>query len=163
MRFLAEHDPLTRLYNRRAFNQRLRVEATRARRYGTPFALVVLDVNGFKRINDRHGHLAGDAALARVADLLSHQMRAPDAAFRIGGDEFALILTEIELDAVSPVVHRIAAHLAEVSTADGHTVTASVGVAVFGGAVQDEEALLRSADAAMYAAKRAGELVHLAA
>ena len=100
MRFLAEHDPLTRLYNRRAFNHRLRVEAARSRRYGTQFALVVLDVNGFKKINDRHGHMAGDAALARVADLLSHQMRAPDAAFRIGGDEFALILTEIELDAV---------------------------------------------------------------
>jgi diguanylate cyclase (GGDEF)-like protein len=163
MRFLAEHDPLTRLYNRRAFNHRLRVEAARSRRYGTHFALVVLDVNGFKKINDRHGHMAGDAALARVADLLSHQMRAPDAAFRIGGDEFALVLTEIELEGVAPVVQRIAAHLVEVSTADGHTVTASFGVAVFGGAVQDEEALLRSADAAMYAAKRAGELVHLAA
>jgi diguanylate cyclase (GGDEF)-like protein len=163
MRFLAEHDPLTRLYNRRAFNHRLRVEAARSRRYGTHFALVVLDVNGFKKINDRHGHMAGDAALARVADLLSHQMRAPDAAFRIGGDEFALVLTEIELDGVAPVVQRIAAHLAEVSTADGHTVTASFGVAVFGGAVQDEETLLRSADAAMYAAKRAGEVLHLAA
>jgi diguanylate cyclase (GGDEF)-like protein len=163
MRFLAEHDPLTRLYNRRAFNQRLRVEATRSRRYGTSFALVVLDVNGFKRINDHHGHLAGDAALARVADLLSHQMRAPDAAFRIGGDEFALVLTEIEPDAVGPVVHRIAAHLAEVSTAEGHAVSASFGVAVFGGEMQDEETLLRSADAAMYAAKRLGENVHLAA
>jgi diguanylate cyclase (GGDEF)-like protein len=90
-------------------------------------------------------------------------MRAPDAAFRIGSDEFALVLTEIELDAVTPVVRRIAAHLAEVSTADGHAITASFGVAVFGGAVQDEETLLRSADAAMYAAKRAGEDVHLAA
>jgi diguanylate cyclase (GGDEF)-like protein len=163
MRFLAEHDPLTRLYNRRAFNHRLRVEAARSRRYGTHFALVVLDVNGFKKINDRHGHMAGDAALARVADLLSHQMRAPDAAFRIGGDEFALVLTEIELEGVAPVVQRIAAHLAEVSTADGHTVTASFGVAVFGGAVQDEETLLRSADAAMYEAKRAGVVLRLVA
>jgi len=163
MRFLAEHDPLTRLYNRRAFNDRLRVEATRARRYGTPFALVVLDVNGFKRINDRHGHLAGDAALARVADLLNNQLRAPDAAFRIGGDEFALVLTEIELGEVTPVVRRIAAHLADVSTAEGHAVSASFGVAVFGGTIKDEETLLRSADAAMYAAKRSGEDVHLAA
>ena len=163
MRYLAEHDPLTRLYNRRAFNHRLRVEAARSRRYGTHFALVVLDVNGFKTINDRHGHMAGDAALARVAELLSHQIRAPDAAFRIGGDEFALVLTEIESDGVAPVVQRIAAHLAEVSSADDHTVTASFGVAVFGGAVQDEETLLRSADAAMYAAKQAGEVMHLAA
>ncbi len=111
MRFLAEHDPLTRLYNRRAFNHRLRVEAARSRRYGKPFALVVLDVDGFKSINDRHGHMAGDAALARVADLLSHQLRAPDAAFRIGGDEFALILPEIELESIDTVVRRIAAHL----------------------------------------------------
>ena len=73
------------------------------------------------------------------------------------GDEFALVLTEIELDAVTPVVQRIATHLAEVSTADGHAVTASFGVAVFGGAVQDEETLLRSADAAMYEAKRAAK------
>jgi diguanylate cyclase (GGDEF)-like protein len=163
MRFLAEHDPLTRLYNRRAFNHRLRVEGARARRYGTHFALVVLDVNGFKHINDRHGHMAGDAALARVADLLNHHLRAPDAAFRIGGDEFALVLTEIEPDAVTPVVERIAGHLAEMSTPEGHAVTASFGVAVFGGPVQDEEALLRAADAAMYAAKRMGEDVHLAA
>ena len=100
MRFLAEHDPLTRLYNRRAFNHRLRVEAARSRRYGKPFALVVLDVDGFKSINDRHGHMAGDSALARVADLLSHELRGPDAAFRIGGDEFALILPEIELESI---------------------------------------------------------------
>jgi len=163
MRFLAEHDPLTRLYNRRAFTHRLQVEGARARRYGTHFALVVLDVNGFKHINDRHGHMAGDAALTRVADLLNRHLRAPDAAFRIGGDEFALVLTEIEPDAVTPVVQRIAGHLAEMSTPEGHAVTASFGVAVFGGPVQDEEALLRAADAAMYAAKRMGEDVHLAA
>jgi len=160
MRFLAEHDPLTRLYNRRAFTHRLQVEGARARRYGTHFALVVLDVNGFKHINDRHGHMAGDAALTRVADLLNRHLRAPDAAFRIGGDEFALVLTEIEPDAVTPVVQRIAGHLAEMSTPEGH---ACFGVAVFGGPVQDEEALLRAADAAMYAAKRMGEDVHLAA
>ena len=111
MRFLAEHDPLTRLYNRRAFNHRLRVEAARSRRYGKPFALVVLDVDGFKSINDRHGHMAGDSALARVADLLSHELRGPDAAFRIGGDEFALILPEIEVESIDAVVSRIATHL----------------------------------------------------
>ncbi len=163
MRFLAEHDPLTRLYNRRAFNHRLRVEAARARRYGTPFALVVLDVDGFKGINDVYGHLAGDAALARVADLLGHMLRAADAAFRIGGDEFALILPELDHTAADPTVRRIAAHLEQVCAAEGHPVTASFGVAVFGGDVHDPETLLRAADAAMYAAKRAGERVRLAA
>ena len=96
MRFLAEHDPLTRLYNRRAFNHRLRVEVARARRYAKPFALVVLDMDGFERINDVHGHMAGDAALTRVAELLAHELRMPDAAFRIGGDEFALVLPEVD-------------------------------------------------------------------
>jgi diguanylate cyclase (GGDEF)-like protein len=163
MRFLAEHDPLTRLYNRRAFNHRLRVEASRARRYGTPFALVVLDVDGFKGINDVHGHLAGDAALARVADLLGHLLRAADAAFRIGGDEFALILPELDQGTAETAVRRIAAHLEQVCAAEGHPVTASFGVAVFGGGVHDPEALLRAADAAMYAAKRSGERVRLAA
>jgi diguanylate cyclase (GGDEF)-like protein len=163
MRFLAEHDPLTRLFNRRAFNHRLRVEASRSRRYGTPFALVVLDVDGFKGINDVHGHLAGDAALTRVADLLGHLLRAADAAFRIGGDEFALILPELDQEAAETAVHRIAAHLEGVCAAEGHPVTASFGVAVFGGDVHDPEALLRAADAAMYGAKRAGERVRLAA
>jgi diguanylate cyclase (GGDEF)-like protein len=163
MRYLAEHDPLTRLFNRRAFNHRLRIETARARRYGKPFALVVLDVDGFKGINDRHGHMAGDTALARVADLLTHQLRAPDAAFRIGGDEFALILPEIEAGSIDTVVHRIALSLETTCAAEGHAVTASFGVAVFGGVAHDPEALLRAADAAMYAAKRSGERVRLAA
>jgi diguanylate cyclase (GGDEF)-like protein len=163
MRFLAEHDPLTRLFNRRAFNHRLRVEAARARRYGKPFALVVLDVDGFKIINDRHGHMAGDAALARVADLLNRELRTPDAAFRIGGDEFALILPEVDAESADAVVRRIAAHVEEAGAAEGHPVTASFGVALFGVVASDPEALLRAADAAMYAAKRSGERVHLAA
>jgi diguanylate cyclase (GGDEF)-like protein len=163
MRYLAEHDPLTRLFNRRAFNHRLRIETARARRYGKPFALVVLDVDGFKGINDRHGHMAGDTALARIADLLSHQLRAPDAAFRIGGDEFALILPEIEAESIDTVVRRIAVTLETTCAAEGHAVTASFGVAVFGGVAHDPEALLRAADAAMYAAKRSGERVRLAA
>ncbi len=163
MRFLAEHDPLTRLYNRRAFNHRLRVEASRSRRYGTPFALVVLDVDGFKGINDAHGHLAGDAALTRVADLLGHLLRAADAAFRIGGDEFALILPELDREPAETAVRRIASHVESACAAEGYPVTASFGVAVFGGDVHDPEALLRAADAAMYAAKRSGEGVRLAA
>jgi diguanylate cyclase (GGDEF)-like protein len=163
MRHLAEHDPLTRLYNRRAFNHRLRVEASRSRRYGTPFALVVLDVDGFKGINDVHGHMAGDAALARVAELLGDLLRAADAAFRIGGDEFALILPELDQGTADAAVRRIAAHLEQVCAAEGPPVTASFGVAVFGGDVHDPEVLLRAADAAMYAAKRSGERVRLAA
>jgi diguanylate cyclase (GGDEF)-like protein len=163
MRYLAEHDPLTRLYNRRAFTHRLRVEAARARRYGKPFALVVLDVDGFKHINDVHGHMAGDEALTRVAGLLGHELRAPDAAFRIGGDEFALILPEVDAEAADAAVRRTAAHIEQACAAEGYPVTASFGVAMFGAAGRDPESLLRSADAAMYEAKRSGSRVHRAA
>ena len=163
MRFLAEHDPLTRLYNRRAFNHRLRVEVARARRYAKPFALVVLDMDGFKRINDVHGHMAGDAALTRVAELLAHELRMPDAAFRIGGDEFALVLPEVDAGSAAAAVRRIAAHVERACAAEGHAVTASFGVAMFGAGTHDAEALLRTADAAMYEAKRSGRSVHLAA
>ena len=94
VRFLAEHDPLTRLFNRHAFADRLELEMTRSTRYGRPFTLVVLDVDGFKSVNDRHGHLAGDAALEQLGLVLRAGLRAADTAYRIGGDEFALLLPE---------------------------------------------------------------------
>jgi diguanylate cyclase (GGDEF)-like protein len=86
-----------------------------------------------------------------------------DAVARLGGDEFALILPEIDHVAADTTVRRIAAHLEQVCAAEGHPVTASFGVAVFGGEVHDPEVLLRTADAAMYEAKRSGERVRLAA
>ena len=94
MQFLAEHDPLTRLLNRRAFNERLEQEVSRSMRYGHPMALVLCDLNGFKALNDRNGHAAGDEALEVVGGVLTACLRTADAAFRIGGDEFALILPE---------------------------------------------------------------------
>ena len=94
MQFLAEHDPLTRLLNRRAFNERLEQEVSRSVRYGHPMALVLCDLNGFKALNDRNGHAAGDEALEVVGGVLTGVLRTADAAFRIGGDEFALILPE---------------------------------------------------------------------
>ena len=95
MRFLAEHDPLTRLLNRRAFTRRLAIETARSGRYHRPFALVLCDLDGFKQPNDRHGHEAGDAALARSAPA-GRALRRSDPVFRIGGDEFALLLPETD-------------------------------------------------------------------
>ena len=94
MRFLADHDPLTRLLNRRVFGDRLISEAARNVRYERPFALIVCDLNGFKQLNDARGHLAGDAALEGFAELLADGRREVDGVFRIGGDEFALLLPE---------------------------------------------------------------------
>ena len=160
MQFLADHDPLTRIGNRRAFTRRLAEEVHRAGRYDQRFALVVLDVDGFKALNDRHGHLAGDVALEAIGQVLRDTLRRSDCAFRIGGDEFALILEETEEEEATEVVDRIGAGIAAVEAGAGHMLRASFGVALGGAA--DPEALLQAADAAMYEAKRAGVGVRFA-
>ncbi|MDX6730744.1 MAG: hypothetical protein QOC54_692, partial [Baekduia sp.] len=161
MQFLADHDPLTRVGNRRAFTRRLGEEVQRAARYGQRFALVVLDVDGFKSLNDRHGQLAGDVALEAIGEVLRDTLRRSDCAFRLGGDEFALILEETGVEEATLVVDRIGAGIAAVEAGAGHMLRASFGVALGDGPV-DPEVLLQAADAAMYEAKRAGEGVRFA-
>ena len=156
MQFLADHDPLTRVGNRRAFTRRLAEEVHRAHRYDQCFALVVLDVDGFKALNDRHGHLAGDVALEAIGDVLRDTLRRSDCVFRLGGDEFALILEQAGPEEATLVVDRIGAGIAAVEAGAGHMLRASFGVAFATGPI-DAEALLQAADAAMYEAKRAGE------
>jgi diguanylate cyclase (GGDEF)-like protein len=156
MQFLADHDPLTRVGNRRAFTRRLAEEVHRAARYGQRFALAILDVDGFKALNDRDGHLAGDVALEAIGDVLRDTLRRSDSAFRLGGDEFAVILGEAGTAEATRVVVRLADGIAAIDAGEGHRLRASFGVALGDGA-PDPEALLRAADAAMYEAKRAGE------
>jgi diguanylate cyclase (GGDEF)-like protein len=151
MQFLAEHDPLTRLLNRRAFNERLAAEVARSTRYGHPLSLVLCDLNGFKALNDSYGHAAGDAALERVGGLLLAAIRTIDDAFRIGGDEFALLLPETSADDAQNVVDRVSSELAHDPATEG--LSASFGVAVSPTDGSNPEALFRSADAAMYDAK----------
>src|ERR671923_800957 len=100
LRFLADHDPLTRLLNRRVFMERLDSEAARADRSGRPFGLVLCDLDRFKLLNDSKGHLAGDEALRRLGRILVESLRRSDEAFRIGGDEFALVLPDTSPEAV---------------------------------------------------------------
>jgi diguanylate cyclase (GGDEF)-like protein len=148
LRFLADHDPLTRLLNRRAFVERLDGEVARATRYGHSFGLVLCDLDGFKELNDRFGHPAGDTALQLFATTLRDALRAGDEAFRIGGDEFALMLAEATEDAARQVVHRISERLGE--------LPASFGVASCPVDARDSASLFRLADAALYEAKRSG-------
>jgi diguanylate cyclase (GGDEF)-like protein len=163
VRFLAEHDPLTRLLNRHAFGQRLEAEVMRSTRYGRPFTLVVLDVDGFKTVNDRHGHLAGDAALEQLGLVLRAGLRAADTAYRIGGDEFALLLPETTAADARAVIERIAEDLVEAGDRAGTPLRASFGVVVGDRTSTDAERLLREADAAMYEAKRTGAHIHFVA
>jgi diguanylate cyclase (GGDEF)-like protein len=151
MQFLAEHDPLTRLLNRRAFNDRLNAEVARASRYSHPLALVLCDLNGFKALNDAHGHAAGDAALERVGRLLLAAIRTIDDAFRIGGDEFALLLPETSAEDARTVIERVGRELEHDPATVG--LTAGFGVAVCPADGYDPEQLFRAADAAMYHAK----------
>jgi diguanylate cyclase (GGDEF)-like protein len=157
MQFLAEHDPLTRLYNRRAFSERLELEAARATRYGSPMSLVLCDLNGFKALNDAHGHAAGDAALEQIGAVLRSGLRRADAAYRIGGDEFALILPETSAADAAGVAGRVSDAMSRAFTGNMAGLGASFGVAVCPGDGTTPETLFRAADAAMYAAKRPGE------
>jgi diguanylate cyclase (GGDEF)-like protein len=148
LRFLADHDPLTRLLNRRAFVDRLEGEVARALRYDRTFALVVGDLDDFKELNDRLGHPAGDDALQHFARTLQGALRRGDEAFRIGGDEFALLLAEATEEDAREVVHRIAGQL--------DAVRASFGVASCPDHARDPQTLFRLADTALYEAKRNG-------
>ncbi|MEA2255712.1 MAG: hypothetical protein QOG35_1757 [Solirubrobacteraceae bacterium] len=161
MRFLADHDPLTRLGNRRAFTRRLAEEVHRAARYDQRFALAVLDVDGFKALNDRHGHLAGDAALQAIGEVLRQTLRRSDCAFRLGGDEFAVLLEQAGAEDAIHAVDRIGAGIAAVEAGPGHMLRASFGIAL-AELTADPGALLQAADTAMYEAKRAGEGVRFA-
>lgn len=153
-------DQLTGLANRRQVERVLDAEITRATRFGTPLAVAVVDLDGFKRVNDIHGHQAGDAVLRELADVLRGGLRQFDVASRWGGEEFLVVLPGTDADGAARVAERLRAAVSAraVHTADAAPlhVTASFGVAAFEGS-GDREDVVRAADAALYEAKRAGK------
>jgi diguanylate cyclase (GGDEF)-like protein len=163
LRFFADHDPLTRLLNRRAFVSRLDDEVARSERYGRSFSLVVCDLDGFKALNDRYGHGLGDGALQMVARILVDALRQPDDAFRIGGDEFALVLVEASKNDAVAVVERISSMLAAAEDERLVGIAASFGVASCPQHARDATRLFQLADEALYEAKRSGASVEFAA
>jgi two-component system cell cycle response regulator len=156
---LSVTDPLTGIANRRAFDERLAVEVARSTRYRVPLTLVMLDLDHFKQLNDRFGHLAGDEVLRAVAAVLDREKRAGDLVARFGGEEFAAILPHTGAAASLAWAERVRGSIAAlaVSTAElsALTVTASFGVAecVPG---EGPRRVLDDADAALYRAKRGG-------
>jgi diguanylate cyclase (GGDEF)-like protein/PAS domain S-box-containing protein len=154
LRHLADHDDLTGLINRRRFQEELQRHLAEGRRYGLTGALLVLDLDGFKEVNDTHGHSAGDRVLCAVADALRSRLRESDIVARLGGDEFAVLLPR-ETPAEAELVCRSIEHAipAEVSTPGDARIEVSVGFAPFKEGVDSVDDVLAAADASMYAAK----------
>ncbi|GAA0677443.1 hypothetical protein GCM10009102_32750 [Sphingomonas insulae] len=153
--FLAHHDALTGLPNRLAFESRLAHELARSRRTGDQVAVFAIDMDGFKAINDRHGHAGGDDALRRAARLLSGCSRADDLVARIGGDEFAIVQAAAgQPQAAEALLARIAAAVADTAGAEV-AIRMSIGVAVAAGE-QATDDLYNDADIALYRAKSDG-------
>jgi diguanylate cyclase (GGDEF)-like protein/PAS domain S-box-containing protein len=161
LHYLATHDPLTGLHNRSSFAGQLDTHADLVRRYESEGALLLLDLDHFKYVNDTLGHQAGDHVIARVAKVLAARLRESDVLARLGGDEFAVLLPKAHLDGAQLVANDLlealrAERIAVPGTGD-RTVTASIGIAMFeqGEGLTGEDVLV-SADLAMYDAKEAG-------
>jgi diguanylate cyclase (GGDEF)-like protein len=159
-RLLAVTDPLTGLHNRRYFVDKLEEHLARAARYGEELALVFVDSDHLKLINDRHGHLSGDRSLQAVAQVMRDALRSSDELARIGGDEFAALLLDAGPDralAVSERLQRFVRGLGLTSDqGDLIPLTISIGVALFPSDGADAMSLLREADQALYRAKDRG-------
>src|SRR2546426_282999 len=152
---LSVTDALTGLYNRRHLMGTLASEAQRSRRLRRTFSVLLLDVDHFKQYNDTQGHLAGDSALVKIADILRHTTRGVDCVARYGGEEFVVMLIEATVSTGATVAERIRARVAAEAFGAGK-MTVSVGVAEYPAHGDSPEALIASADAAMYQAKSGG-------
>jgi diguanylate cyclase (GGDEF)-like protein len=157
---MATLDSLTGFFLRDYFFTRLEEEFRRAGRYGGSFSLLMLDLDGFKEINDTHGHIAGDQYLRAIAETIQSRLRGADLACRYGGDEFCLLLPETDLGGAQVIAERIREAVARtIVEAEGATLrtTVSIGLASFPAPrVRDVKGVLRNADEALYEAKRAG-------
>ncbi|MGE5246101.1 MAG: GGDEF domain-containing protein [Betaproteobacteria bacterium] len=157
---LAMTDSLTHLFNARAFDERLHQELERAARYHEPLSLLMIDLDGLKRVNDTYGHEAGDAALRSIASVIRLGLREIDVGARLGGDEFAVLAPSTDAESALVLAERLRALVAK--RADGRTgrgTTISIGsasLAPSGGQVVTATALMTAADEALYQAKRQG-------
>jgi diguanylate cyclase (GGDEF)-like protein len=160
LRFLAEHDALTGLGNRREFEERVTEQLARAKRYGEQAALLMIDVDDFKRINDTYGHHAGDEGLRAIGGVLSESVRVMDSVARIGGDEFAVLLPYADRGTAEEVAdklrHAVARRTLSLGDHEEVPLSISIGIAMIDKTTSDEEAAFRAADLAMFEQKHHG-------
>ncbi len=154
-------DDLTGLYNQRHLDDCLEIEIKRVHRFETPFSLLFIDLDGFKLINDTFGHLSGSDVLKQVAMVLKGELRDVDSIFRFGGDEFVILLLEIDsqrsLEVAERIRQRIASFPFETLEKQGVGLTCSIGIACCPEHARDKETLLNLADESMYQSKRGGK------
>jgi diguanylate cyclase (GGDEF)-like protein len=156
---LATRDALTNLCNRRHFIEQMDREVARALRHRRPLSMCIIDVDLFKPVNDRYGHISGDEVLRQIADLVHQHVRNDDIAARIGGEEFAVLLPECDADAAYGFAERLRAAVADATFAPGgepQRITVSIGIADLSPARGDRIGLMTAADAALYRAKEEG-------
>lgn len=160
MRELSLTDPLTSLRNRRDFHEQLGRELSRARRIGSPTALLLMDLDHFKSINDQYGHPVGDQVLIKVADLIGTVIRQEDIAGRLGGEEFGILMPGADIDSARRAAERLRIVLAEATheapDSEPFVVTVSIGIAVCEAQDTTSGELFIQADRCLYEAKRAG-------
>jgi diguanylate cyclase (GGDEF)-like protein len=155
----ADIDPLTDILNRRGFERELKRSLAHAKRYGSSAALLYLDLDGFKIVNDRHGHAAGDAVLKAVAAVLARHVRSSDVVARLGGDEFAVLQVAIDQpDSGAILARRIVEAIAQPFELQNHQfmIGASIGIAVAPNDGKDADTLMKCADLALYRSKAEG-------
>jgi len=159
-KYLADHDPLTGLFNRRRFEEELERVLAYSRQYGKTGALLFIDLDDFKRVNDTYGHTIGDQVLAFVAQSLRENLRKSDVIGRLGGDEFAVIIQDVNAEQARRVAEKLMGSLDGLQMAAGEgkvSISVSVGIALYPQHGLTKRELLDRADGAMYAAKRGGK------
>jgi len=159
LRYRSRHDALTGLLNRRAMEETLLVQMQRSRRTGEPFTVLMIDLDHFKTVNDRHGHAAGDRALKHTAAALKAELREVDAVGRFGGEEFLILMPGATVETALPVAERLRQALViDAAAVDGAALllSASIGIAQWREPAEEPSRLLMRADAALYDAKQRG-------
>jgi len=159
--WLATHDPLTSLPNRYLLMDRIKQATSLANRNSDSFALLFIDINEFKKLNDLQGHIQGDKYLIYLSDLLLNNLRSSDTVARFGGDEFVVILNEIhDHDSARIVADKLTKIVYDLADPINHTLTASIGISIYPKDGVDAETLIQAADLSMYAVKQQNNTHH---